>query len=200
MRKTTPRAATALASLAVLVMAISTLTGAALAQESQLDPQAMEQLMVKMMTPGQPHQQLGRMAGKWTTTMVSYQDGPEPVSSTGTFESEPILGGRYMLGRYHGTAMGQPFEGMSIDGYDNGKEQFFSLWFDTMGTGFYETWGTATADGKTVRHEGIMVFGPLEVPTRSETVTVDENTVKFTMWQTMGGQETKAMEISYQRR
>jgi hypothetical protein len=68
-----------------------------------------------------------------------------------------------------------------------------------MGTGYYLTHGTASADGKTISHKGTMTLGPLEMPTRAETVFVDEDTVTFTMWQSMGGPEMKSMEMTYKR-
>ena len=45
------------------------------------------------------------------------------------------LGGRYVIGKFAGTMMGQPFEGMSTMGYDNAKKMFTSTWVDNMGTG-----------------------------------------------------------------
>jgi hypothetical protein len=44
-----------------------------------------------------------------------------------------------------------------------------------------------------------MKFGPMEIPSRSEMVFVSDDEMTFTMWHTMGGQEMKAMEITYTR-
>lgn len=181
----------------VLALAIVSGTAVVRAQEGQMDPKAMEELMMKLMTPGEPHKHLARMTGKWKATLTDHMQGG--MSSEGTYEGESVLGGRYVLGRFHATYMGQPFEGMSVDGYDNGKQQYFSIWFDSMGTGYYLAHGTASPDGKTMTHKGTMTMGPMEFPSRSETVVVNDDTVKFTMWHTMGGQEMKAMEITYAR-
>ena len=185
--------------MCAVLLATTAIAPATRAQDGQMDSQAMEQLMMKLMTPGQPHALLGKMAGEWTTTVVSYMEGPEPTTSHGTFTSEPVLGGRYMLGRHSGTSMGMPFEGLSIDGYDNGKEEFFSIWLDNFGTGYYLAHGQLDADGRTLRLSGNMTFGPMEIPSRSETVMVDEDTTVFTMWQSMGPQESKVMEMTYKR-
>ena len=149
------------------------------------------------MTPGAPHKDLARMEGKWTATITMFMEGAQ--TSEGTYEGEMVLGGRYLMGRYKNTYMGQPYEGLSLDGYDNGKQQYFSMWLDSLGTGYYLAHGTASADGKVVNHQGTMTMGPMEIPSRSETVYVDKDTVKFTMWQSMGGQESKAMEAVYKR-
>lgn len=169
------------------------------AQEGQADQNAMEEMMMKLAAPGAPHRHLASLAGEWAATTTMYMDGSAPVTSTGTIRFESLLGGRYLLGRYSSTFMGQPMEGLSIDGYDNGKQEYFNLWFDSMGTGFYEARGQASADGRTVTHAGIMEMGPLQIPARSETVYLDQDSVRFTMWQSPGGQETKAMEMEYRR-
>ncbi len=171
----------------------------AAAQDGQMDPKAMEELMMKLATPGPAHGHLANLAGEWTAKVTMYLDGSTPSTSTGTVNYELVLGGRYLLGRYSNTFMGQPMEGLSVDGYDNARQEYFSLWFDTMGTGFYEAWGKASADGKTVSLAGTMEMGPMKIPSRSETVVVDKDTVRFTMWQSMGAQEMKAMEMEYKR-
>lgn len=184
--------------LAVFSLTLLALSAPAFAQEGQMDAKAMEEMMMKLMTPGAPHAHLATMAGKWTTTQTMYMEGA-PQTSAGTYEGEVVLGGRYLLGRFKGSYMGQPFEGLSLDGFDNGKQEYFSLWLDTMGTGYYLTHGTASGDGKTVSHKGTMTMGPMEIPSRSETVFVDQDTVMFTMWHSMGGSEMKAMEMTYKR-
>lgn len=195
MRKALSLAVPALA----LALAIAAPAAAQTSQDQgQMDPKALEALMTQLMTPGAPHQRLAGLAGKWTTTQTMYMEAT-PQSSTGEAEYEMALGGRYLVGRYKGTYMGQPFEGMSIDGYDNGKQQYFSIWLDSMGTGYYLAQGTATPDGKVFKLSGTMVMGPMEIPSRSESVMVDKDTMQFTMWHTMGGQEMKAMEMTYKR-
>lgn len=182
---------------AVLALSLLAFAAPALAQEGQMDAKAMEEMMMKLMTPGAPHKDLARMEGKWTATITMYMEGEQ--TSEGSYEGEMVLGGRYLLGRYKNTYMGQPYEGLSLDGFDNSKQQYFSMWLDSMGTGYYLAHGTASADGKVVKHQGTMTMGPMEIPSRSETVYMDKDTVKFTMWHSMGGQESKAMEAVYKR-
>ena len=181
----------------VLALSLLAFAAPAFAQEGQMDAKAMEAMMMQLMTPGAPHKDLARMEGKWTATITMFMEGAQ--TSEGTYEGEMVLGGRYLMGRYKNTYMGQPYEGLSLDGYDNGKQQYFSMWLDSLGTGYYLAHGTASADGKVVNHQGTMTMGPMEIPSRSETVYVDKDTVKFTMWQSMGGQESKAMEAVYKR-
>ncbi len=183
--------------IAVLSLSLLAFAAPAFAQEGQTDAKAMEEMMMKLMTPGTPHKDLARMEGKWTATITMYMEGAQ--TTEGTYEGEMVLGGRYLLGRYRNTFNGQPYEGLSLDGYDNGKQQYFSMWLDSLGTGYYLAHGTASADGKVVSHQGTMSIGPMEIPSRSETIYMDKDTVKFTMWQSMGGQESIAMEALYKR-
>ena len=186
-------------AVAALALFLSAGAASVRAQEGQMDSKAMEEMMMKLATPGAPHQHLAQMTGKWTARVTMFNPGAEPMTTDGTYEGEMVLGGRYLLARFHSTMMGQPMEGMSIDGYDNSKNEFFSLWFDNMGTGVFSSTGSLSADGKIATHHGKMTVGPMEMPTRSTSEWVDKDTVKFTMWQSMGGQEMKSMEITYKR-
>lgn len=182
-----------------LILAFMAGSVTAYAQEGQPDPKAMEEMMMKLMMPGAPHQHLADGAGKWTATLTMYTPGTEPTTSAGTLEAEMVLGGRYLVSHFHSTYMGQPFQGMSIDGYDNGTQKFFNIWFDEMGTGYFLSEGTASADGKVYTYTGTMNMGPMAIPTRSEYTYPDKDTIKFVMWQSMGGQEAKSMEVVYKR-
>ena len=185
--------------LAILTAAALAASLPALAQEGQMDEQAMQEMMMKLAVPGAPHQHLAEAAGKWTSTMTMFMPGAEPMNMTGTYEAEMVLGGRYLVGHYHSSFMGQPFEGMSVDGYDNAKQEFFSMWFDSMGTGYFITKGQASADGKTYEYKGTMDMGPMQMPARTVTTYPDKDTMHFVMYQTMGGQESKSMEVTYKR-
>ena len=186
-----------LASALILAFVAGSVT--VYAQDGQMNDKAMEEMMTKLMTPGAPHQHLADGAGKWTATMTMYVPGGEPNVSSGTLEAEMALGGRYLVSHYHSTYMGQPFEGMSIDGFDNGTQKFFNIWLDEMGTGYFLSEGTASADGKVYTYVGTMNIGPMSIPTRSEYTYPDKDTIKFDMWQSMGGQEAKSMEVVYKR-
>lgn len=165
------------------------------------DQAAMEQMMA-MMQPGPEHQDLAKMVGKWKAHNKMWMDpsGP-PMESEGASEYMAVMGGRYIHGSYKSVMMGMPFEGMSVDGYDRYKKQYFSLWFDNMGTGFLAMWGNPSADGKTMTLTGTM-FDPeqgKDVAVRSVTKHIDDNTVLFEMYSMKGGKEVKAMEITYKR-
>jgi hypothetical protein len=191
---------------AILLGACLTSAGAlALAQSEKapagMDPAMMEQMMA-LMTPGEEHKVLQDMAGTWKTRLKMWMDpAAPPQESEGLCEYTSILGGRYVEGVYKGTMMGEAFEGRSIDGFDRNKKQYFSIWLDNMGTGYYLSHGSASADGKTLTHQGMM-FEPMQnkdISIRSVTKVVDKNNVQLTMYSMDGEKEVKMMEIQYTR-
>ena len=77
------------------------------------------------------------------------------------------------------------------------------MWIDNMGTGMYVSHGTANENGDVITLQGSMddpMSGRKDVPTRSVSTTVDENTHKMEMFATgPDGTEFKTMEVVYTR-
>ena len=100
----------------------------ALAQES-----GSEADMMKLMSPGDHHKHLGAYAGTWSVELKFFPGpGADPVVSNATSEFNWILNGHYMTEDLKGDMMGMPFEGKSVFGYDNFRQEHFSLWIDTF--------------------------------------------------------------------
>ena len=174
--------------------------GTALAQGGQND--ADMQKMMEMMQPGPEHKTMMKMVGKWNATGKMWMDtSAPPLESTGVTEYTTTLDGRYFLGTYTGAWMGMPFEGRSVDGFDRYAQEYFSYWYDNMGTGMMAMRGTASADGKVITMTGT-AFDPMEgaVGTfKSVTTWVDDNTMTFEMFSVKDGQDIKSMEMIYTR-
>lgn len=193
-------------AFALMMVAASLLVSAAVSAQPDKpavgsDPSGMEQMMA-MMQPGPEHQHFAKVVGKWKAVNKMWMDpSAPPMESIGTAEYMSVMDGRYLHGSYKATMMGMPFEGMSVDGYDRYKKQYFSLWFDNMGTGFIDMRGSRSADGKTMTLTGTM-FNPelgKDSPVRSLTTWVDDNTIRYEMFETKAGKENKMMEITYTR-
>lgn len=139
-------------------------TAGALSQDAKTKPQtadkaaAAEASMAKMMefaTPGAAHKVLEQRAGNWMWEAKMFTPAaPEPMTSKGTSEAKWILEGRYLQDTVEGTAMGQPFHGMGLTGYDNLKKKYVGTWVDTMGTGILHSEGTYDAATKTFTYTG----------------------------------------------
>ena len=167
------------------------------------DPQAMMETYKKLATPGEPHQQLARLAGRWTTTSKAWMEPNKPaMESTGACEYTVLLDGRYIQQECTGEMMGQPFTGIGVHGYDNVSKKYVTTWIDSMGTGIFFMDGTASPDGKTITlmgshpdpFEGVMKH-------RAIWTFVDANTQTFEMYgEHEHGHETKMMQITYTRK
>lgn len=103
---------------------------------------AAEYMMATMM-PGPEHERLAKRAGAWNvTTNYWMQPGTPPMSFTHTSTSEMTMGGRFLEIRSKGQVMGQPFESLTIVGFDRRTDQYTIVGFDTMGTYYVEGAGT----------------------------------------------------------
>ena len=146
------------------------------------------------------------MAGKWDFETKTWMSGPdgEPMVSPGVCEMKLIFDGRYLLSTVKGTWMGMPFEGMGIDGYDNLRQEYTSVWIDSMGTGIMTMTGHADASGKVISYEGTMSDpGTGEKHKKCSTVIrlESKDRIVMEMYDKVGTKdEYKMMEITYTRK
>jgi len=183
------------AALTVVVVCFSTPTFA----QSDDDMKA----MMAYATPGEIHKMMAKSVGTWTCAITMWmQPNTQPMNSTGEMKNEMILGGRYLKGTNTGNFMGQPFEGISITGYDNAKKIFVNNWIDNMGTGMMNLTGTWDNATKSITFQGSMVdpASGKDIPIREVLTFNDDNHQTMEMYANMGGQEFKTMEIKFTRK
>jgi len=194
-------------SLTATTLCLALMVSPALAKEKKhdkpMDEQAMMELWKQAATPGEPHKQFATLVGSWTTTTKEWMEpGKPPTESTGTAEMKMLLDGRFLYQEYNGQMMGQPFNGIGIDAYDNMTKKYMTAWMDSMGTGIFLMEGTASADGKTITLRGSHPEpGGGKMTHRAIWKIVDANNQTFDMYGAHHGQkETKMMEITYTRK
>ena len=156
---------------------------------------------MKYANPSENHEFLNKLVGKWNcTTKFWMQPGQPPQESTGTSTQEMVLGGRFLQGDYQGNMMGQPFSGMSIDGFDNHTGKYFGLWMDSMGTKAMVFHGAC--DGNVREMISEYEDPHTNRPTQMKGVTkiVSENEFVYEGWN-LGpdGEFFKQMEVHYTR-
>jgi len=181
----------------------ATVAGAQEGGEMTAEQQEMMQKWMAFMTPGEPHAKLAERAGSWTfTTKMWQQPGAPPEESTGTSKSEMILGGRYLMDKAEGTAMGMPFQGMGITGYDNLNDRLVGIWVDSFGTGIMTSTGTCNADWSICTYEGV---GPDPVSGTNKKYKmvdrrIDADNFVFEMYDKMpDGKEWMSFQMTYKR-
>jgi Protein of unknown function (DUF1579) len=61
-----------------------------------------------------------------------------------------LLDVRFFYQEYNAQMMGQLFNGIGIDAYDNLTKKYVTAWMDLMGAGLFLMDGTARPDGRTI--------------------------------------------------
>ena len=172
--------------------------------DAPTDEAAMMEAWTKAAAPGPAHKQLDRFAGTWDVKSTIYlAPGAPPVTSAGTQTNEWTLGGRWMNGRFEGTFMGMPFEGLSRMGYDNVKQRYVSTWTDTASTGLMTDEGTYDPETKTFNYLGKVTDPVSGEEYVSKSVIQVEGPDRFTIT-SYGGPDPddlpKSMELVYTRK
>lgn len=164
---------------------------------------AEQEAWMKAATPGAPHAQLAKMAGKWTLDASFVQaPGSEEMKSSAKAEFETIMGGRFVTQEVEGEMMGMPFEGLGMSGYDNLKKQYVSVWADSMGTMIMVSYGTSSDGGKTITFKSEMQ-NPMDgktIPLRLVETFVSDDTHTLEMYcNAEDGTEFRTMLLTYTR-
>ncbi len=196
-------------SFAVSGLALVLMTSTVMAREKTgkaskkpMDPQARAELYQKLATPGEPHRQLSGLAGTWKTVTKEWTDpGTPSAESTGSAEMKMLLGDRFLQQEYTGQMMGQPFSGIGIEGYDNLRKKYVTVWMSSSGTGIFTMEGTASEDGRTITLKGQHPEpGGHSMQHRAVWKIPDDDHQTYEMYGPhKGGAEMKTLEITYTR-
>lgn len=196
--------------VALLAAALFLSTQVVSQEKAQLQPPGeldMAEMMAKwkeLNAKGPEHERFKDMVGTWDTETKMWMGPGEPEVSKGTAVFRLILDGRYVEQKYKCDFMGEPYEGLGIDGYDRIKKKYVSIWLGTDSTGIFMAEGTADETGKVITYLGRMddpMTGQKDKLVRSIIREIDKDHVLFEMYEEMPHVgEVKTMEISYTRR
>jgi hypothetical protein len=160
--------------------------------------------MMKLGAPGPGHKNLEPLAGTWNAKAKFWMDPSKPPDqSEGVCERKWILGGRFLQEVYQGKAMGQPFKGIGMIGFDNFKKKYVTMWVDSMSTALQTTEGTYDPAKKTFtfHNEGMDPYTGQKMKSRDVTRLVSPDKQLVEMYkQTPDGKEIKILEIVYTRK
>ncbi|MCK6456424.1 MAG: DUF1579 family protein [Phycisphaerae bacterium] len=156
-----------------------------------------------MAAPGEHHKHLDALVGRWNA-VARFWMSPDatPEESKATLTRKWVLGGRFLMQEFEGTAMGQPFHGIGYIGYDNTRKQYQTVWMDTMDTGMMREAGTCDASGKvfTFQSKSIDPATGQECEMKSITRIVSPDKNVFEMYVPgADGKLWRNMEIVYTR-
>jgi hypothetical protein len=136
-------------------------------------------------TPGEQHKRLMADAGQWSTA-YNMRMAPEApwMDAKGEMVAKPVLGGRWLMQEVEMNVMGMPMQGLQFLGYDNLKEEFVSVWFDSFSTWPISARGKLQPDGS-INFQGTMVDVAGERPFRMTTKKGEDGTVHTVMYDTI---------------
>lgn len=158
------------------------------------------QAMLELAAPNEEHAELAKLVGTWDCEM-SMDMGGQEMKSSGSMTTESILGGRVFLSRFQGDFGGMPFEGVELKGYDKAKKEHWSVWCDSMGTGFLAFHGRRGKDGTVASASDAYncpVNGPCTMTITSKLVDADHVDAVMTM--ITAGKPASVSKMRYTRR
>jgi hypothetical protein len=129
--------------------------GARTATKGVCSAVATASIVEKLATPGEHHQRLDALAGKWKLA-VKWRTTPDAkwAESKGVAEYKWILGDRFLLEEFKYDMGGQPMEWLGIYGYDNFQKKYTAVWVDNMGTNTEFAEGQYDPKGKVFSYAG----------------------------------------------
>ena len=185
-----------IASILLMIFAFSLF-----AQEEQHQMSPEQKAWMEYMTPGKEHQELAKQAGDWIYESKFWMspEQKEPTITKGTAKFESIFGGRYLSSQMDGSFTNMPFKGRGIDGFDNTRKVYVSVWIDNMGTGIMYMEGTEE-DGKLV-YKGTSVNPVTKESEKYKNIVtmIDDDHFKIEMFMVAEQGNFKIMEINYTR-
>ena len=150
------------------------------------------------------HAHLEQFVGKWRAEVKFWMGPGDPMVTTGTMVNELDLDGKFLKQTYTGDPSEGPFpafEGRGFFGFNKQSGKYQGLWIDNAATMMHIDEGTVDAGGK--RWEMIRVSeNPGGNKGTNRTEVIIEDTDHHTMasyWTPEGGEESKHMEIKYER-
>ncbi|HYO47423.1 MAG TPA: DUF1579 domain-containing protein [Gemmatimonadota bacterium] len=170
---------------ALALVAGALLVAAPQSQAQEMTPEVMA-AWAENTTPGEHHQVLNGSVGKWEQklTMWMAPDAP-PMESTSTSTAAWSFDGRWMEEDITGTFMGMPFQGRSLMGYDNFRDEYVSIFMDNMSTAPMIARGTYDPATRTFTLTGTMddfVVGTRDIPFRQVSTITDDTHATMEMF------------------
>jgi hypothetical protein len=149
--------------------------------------------------PGPEHAELMKLAGTWDAVM-KMASMPEPMPAVAIYKVD--CDGMWLASEFKMDAPAFKFQGRGLDGYDQNKKKYVSIWVDSMSSSPMLMEGTNDAATNTTTMTGT---GPGHdgKPQKFKAVTKvkDNDHMTFEMFMVGDdGKETSAFTIDYTRR
>lgn len=161
--------------------------------------------LIQSLAPGGAHHLLAGLVGEWEgTARTWFEPGKLADKSPISGEIRPVLDGRFVVHEYEGSLNGDPLRGLAVHGYELDRGTWVTAWIDS----FHNGTALMLSEGDGVGDDRFSVLGSYAEPSggprwgwRSEIALVSPDDLVITHFNvTPGGEEAKAVEISYRRK
>ncbi|MFQ5591910.1 MAG: DUF1579 family protein [Phycisphaerae bacterium] len=180
-------------------------TGVASMADSGASDAELREAVKQAARPGKFHKKIKHIRGQYVHE-IKWWSAPNatPKESDGRGDTEWALGGRFMVQNIEAKWLDTSFEAMLILGYDNTRQEYTSVWMDSLGTDMLISKGKIGESGETITSLGeyIDVTTGETVKVRSVFLLPARNRdMKLEMFRPdANGQEYKFMEVVTKRR
>lgn len=164
--------------------------------------QAEMEAWMKLAQPGEHHEHLAPFVGKWKGAVEMWMEpAGEPIRNENMAEVSWIMSGRFLVWEQTGDFGGMPWEGMAIEGYNNGDQRYESTWIDNFGTLMVSFEGTCSNNGKSrvMDSEFNDVVAGGTVQYKGVYTWIDEDHFTYEAFMDKGKGEFKNLKITYER-
>jgi hypothetical protein len=162
---------------------------------------AVEAAMARAETVAKEHEILMKDVGEWDAVVKAPEmPGQTAKEEKATERVVAICGGTWLWSDFHGTMMGQPFEGHSLFGYDGKEKKYVGWWMDSMSPLASRTMGGFDEAKKVCTMSGDCIDGAGKPFKMKEVLTWKSDDSKLLQIEFKGENENGTMEISYTRR
>jgi hypothetical protein len=196
--------------LIFLVVFLATLVLSVFAQEKNQEmseeQKKMMELWKKYTFPGEKHKHIEYFVGEWESVIKSWPvPGKEPKVRTQKIKVESFFDGRFTKAHIKTDAsdVGVLLETIVINGYDNYKQEFFSITLSKQRTDYYLTTGQLDKTGKIRTDTAVRtdIFTGEQYRVKAITTIINQDKYTYEYYKIdPEGNEVKRMDITYTRK
>ena len=175
-------------------------------QEMSEEQKKMMELWKKYTFPCEKHKHIEYFVGEWESIIKSWPEpGKEPDTRTQEIKVESFFDGRFTKAHIKTDAsdIGMLLETIVINGYDNYKQEFFSITLSKQRTDYYLTRGKLDETGKIRTDTTVQtdIFTGKEYRVKAITTIINQDKYTYEYYQIdPEGNEVKKMEVTYTRK
>jgi len=144
---------------------------------------------------------IGWLKGSWDADLKMFEGGKQVGTAKGPVNTTDSLGNMFLETRFESNMGGMAMKGLQMTSYDPAKKQYVAFWFDNMGPGGLELWGSLKGQTLVLTSKPVAVPGmPGKMAFRSTNAMKGANTMMFRLEMNSGKGWGKMLEGTLTRK